>query len=129
MSDTVRLKIKVEDNFVNVEADANDLRDAMKQGVDEAGNVNSSLINSNQIAQAFEQMSSAVQALQSVMHDLTDAYAVQSAAEARLEQVMRNTMDASEAEIQSIKELTAAQQKLGIVGDEVQLSGAQELAT
>ena len=129
MSDTVRLKIKVEDNFVNVEADANDLRDAMKQVVDEAGKVNSSLINSNQIAQAFEQMSSAVQALQSVMHDLTDAYAVQSAAEARLEQVMRNTMDASEAEIQSIKELTAAQQKLGIVGDEVQLSGAQELAT
>lgn len=129
MPDTVRLKIKVEDNFVNVEADANDLRDAMKQVVDEAGKVNSSLINSNQIAQAFEQMSSAVQALQSVMHDLTDAYAVQSAAEARLEQVMRNTMDASEAEIQSIKELTAAQQKLGIVGDEVQLSGAQELAT
>lgn len=129
MSDTVRLKIKVEDNFVNVEADANDLRDAMKQVVDEAGKVNSSLINSNQIAQAFEQMSSAVQSLQSVMHDLTDAYAVQSAAEARLEQVMRNTMDASEAEIQSIKDLTAAQQQLGIVGDEVQLSGAQELAT
>ena len=129
MSDTVRLKIKVEDNFVNVEADANDLRDAMKQVVDEAGKVNSSLINSNQIAQAFEQMSSAVQSLQSVMHDLTDAYAVQSAAEARLEQVMRNTMDASEAEIQSIKDLAAAQQQLGIVGDEVQLSGAQELAT
>lgn len=129
MSDTVRLKIKVEDNFVNVEADANDLRDAMKQVVDEAGKVNSSLINSNQIAQAFERMSSAVQSLQSVMHDLTDAYAVQSAAEARLEQVMRNTMDASEAEIQSIKDLAAAQQQLGIVGDEVQLSGAQELAT
>lgn len=129
MSDTVRLKIKVEDNFVNVEADANDLRDAMKQVVDEAGKVNSSLINSNQIAQAFEQMSSAVQSLQSVMHDLTDVYAVQSAVEARLEQVMRNTMDASEAEIQSIKDLAAAQQQLGIVGDEVQLSGAQELAT
>lgn len=129
MSDTVRLKIKVDDDLKTVEADANDLRDAMKQVVDEAGKLNSSLINSNQIAQAFEQMSSAVQALQSVMHDLTDAYAVQSAAEARLEQVMRNTMDATEAEIQSIKDLTAAQQQLGIVGDEVQLSGAQELAT
>lgn len=129
MSDTVRLKIKVEDNFVNVEADANDLRDAMKQVVDEAGKVNSSLINSNQIAQAFEQMSSAVQSLQSVMHDLSDAYAVQSAAEARLEQMMRNTMGATEAEIQSIKDLAAEQQKLGVVGDEVILSGAQELAT
>lgn len=129
MSDTVRLKIKVDDDFKTVETNADDLRDAISQVVDEAGKVNSSLINSNQIAQAFEQVSSAVQTLQSVMHELTDAYAVQSAAEARLEQVMRNTMDASEAEIQSIKELTAAQQQLGIVGDEVQLSGAQELAT
>ena len=129
MSDTVRLKIKIDDDFKTVETNAGDLRDAISQVVDEAGKVNSSLINSNQIAQAFEQVSSAVQSLQSVMHDLTDAYAVQSAAEARLEQVMRNTMDASEAEIQSIKDLTAAQQQLGIVGDEVQLSGAQELAT
>lgn len=129
MSDTVRLKIKIDDDFKTVETNADDLRDAISQVVDEAGKVNSSLINSNQIAQAFEQVSSAVQSLQSVMHDLTDAYAVQSAAEARLEQVMRNTMDASEAEIQSIKDLAAAQQQLGIVGDEVQLSGAQELAT
>jgi len=129
MSDTVRLKIKIDDDFKTVETNADDLRDAISQVVDEAGKVNSSLINSNQIAQAFEQVSSAVQSLQSVMHDLTDAYAVQSAAEARLEQVMRNTMDASEAEIQSIKDLAAAQQQLGIVGDEVQLSGAQELAS
>ncbi|MDO5316960.1 MAG: hypothetical protein Q4F82_12795 [bacterium] len=130
MSDnTVRLKIKIDDDFKTVEANADDLREAIGQVVDEAGKVNSSLINSNQIAQAFEQVSASVQALQSVMHDLTDAYAVQSAAEARLEQVMRNTMDATDDEIQSIKDLASAQQQLGIVGDEVQLSGAQELAT
>jgi hypothetical protein len=130
MSDnTVRLKIKIDDDFKTVEANADDLREAIGQVVDEAGKVNSSLINSNQIAQAFEQVSASVQALQSVMHDLTDAYAVQSAAEARLEQVMRNTMDATDDEIKSIKDLASAQQQLGIVGDEVQLSGAQELAT
>lgn len=130
MSDnTVRLKIKIDDDFKTVEANADDLREAIGHVVDEAGKVNSSLINSNQIAQAFEQVSVSVQALQSVMHDLTDAYAVQSAAETRLEQVMRNTMDATDAEIKSIKDLASAQQQLGIVGDEVQLSGAQELAT
>lgn len=130
MSDnTVRLKIKIDDDFKTVEANADDLREAIGHVVDEAGKVNSSLINSNQIAQAFEQVSASVQALQSVMHDLTDAYAVQSAAEARLEQVMRNTMDATDDEIKSIKDLASAQQQLGIVGDEVQLSGAQELAT
>ncbi len=129
MSDTIRLKIQIDDNLNTVEVNSDDLRDALGQVKEEADRLNSGLINSNQIAQAFEQMGAAVQALQSVMHDLTDAYAVQSAAEARLEQVMRNTMDASAAEIQSIKDLTAAQQQLGIVGDEVQLSGAQELAT
>ena len=132
MSDTtVRLQIKVsgEDGFKKAEVSADDLRSAIEQVRNEAEKVNSSLINSNQIAQAFEQVSSAAQGLQSVMHDLTDAYAVQAQAEARLATVMRNTMDATEDEIQSIKDLASAQQQLGVVGDEVQLSGAQELAT
>lgn len=132
MSDnTVRLKIKVEDDnsFRNIEANAEELRNAIDKVRSEADKVNSSLINSNQIAQAFEQVSSAVQGLQSVMHDFTNAYAAQVEAETRLSTVMRNTMDATEAEIQSIKDLASAQQQLGIVGDEVQLSGAQELAT
>lgn len=59
----------------------------------------------------------------------TDANQAQQEAEARLAQVMRNTMDATDGQIQAIKDLTAAQQKLGIVGDEVQLAGAQELGT
>lgn len=132
MSDTtVRLQIKVsgDGDFKKVEISADDLRGAIEQVRNEAEKVNSSLINSNQIAQAFEQVSSAVQGLQSVMHDLTDTYAVQAQAEARLATVMRNTMDATEDEIQSIKDLASAQQQLGVVGDEVQLSGAQELAT
>lgn len=132
MSDTtVRLQIKVsgEDGFKKAEVSADNLRSAIEQVRNEAEKVNSSLINSNQIAQAFEQVSSAAQGLQSVMHDLTDAYAVQAQAEARLATVMRNTMDATEDEIQSIKDLASAQQQLGVVGDEVQLSGAQELAT
>ncbi len=61
--------------------------------------------------------------------EFTAANDAQAEAEAKLAQVMRNTMDASDDEIKSIKDLTAAQQKLGIVGDEVQLAGAQELGT
>lgn len=53
----------------------------------------------------------------------------QQEAEAKLAQVMRNTMEASDQQIDSIKQLTAAQQALGVVGDEVQLAGAQELGT
>ncbi|MDD3251914.1 MAG: hypothetical protein PHV18_05070 [Lachnospiraceae bacterium] len=54
---------------------------------------------------------------------------VQNEAETKLGAIMQQRMGASPAEIQSIKALTAAQQGLGVVGDEVQLSGAQQLAT
>ena len=38
-------------------------------------------------------------------------------------------MGATEAEIQSIKDFASAQQEIGVIGDEVQLSGAQQVAT
>lgn len=132
MSDTtIRLKIKIEgdDKLKDVEMSADELAKAFVEVKDKVRELNENLLNANQVAQAFEQLGAAVQGLQSVMHSLTDAYAVQSAAEGRLEQMMRNTMDATDQEIQSIKDLAAEQQKLGVIGDEVILSGAQELAT
>lgn len=58
-----------------------------------------------------------------------EAYNVQEQAELKLETIMKQRMNSTDAEIQKIKELTSAQQKLGVVGDEVQLAGAQQLAT
>ncbi len=60
---------------------------------------------------------------------ITRAYNAQIEAETKLTQVMHNTMGAGAAQVDTIKTLTAAQQRLGVVGDEVQLAGAQELAT
>ena len=70
-----------------------------------------------------------VEKLGSKFNELTAANAAQQEAEAKLGQVMHNTMGASADEIQQIRDLAAAQQQLGVIGDEVQLSGAQELAT
>ena len=42
---------------------------------------------------------------------------------------MRQRMGATEASVQSIKDLCSQQQQLGVIGDEVQLSGAQQIAT
>ena len=61
--------------------------------------------------------------------DAAEAYDQQAEAEMKLARVMRNTMGARNDEIQGILDLTSAQQKLGVIGDEVQLAGAQELAT
>lgn len=67
--------------------------------------------------------------LYNAMQACEGAYNAQHTVETKLETAMRNTMGATMDDVQAIKDLTAAQQKLGVVGDEVQLAGAQELAT
>lgn len=57
------------------------------------------------------------------------AYKVQMQNEVKLATVLRQRTNATNDQIQAILDLTAAEQKLGIVGDEVQISGLQQLAT
>lgn len=58
-----------------------------------------------------------------------EAYKVQAEAEKKLEVVMKQRFNATDKSIQSVKDYTSAQQKLGVVGDEVQMAGAQQLST
>lgn len=102
---------------------------AFKEGVEPAERLKTSLVNFNQIAQSFEQIGQSVNAINGQIQELAAAYAVQIQAETKLEVVMRQRMAATDEQIQSIKDLCAAQQELGVVGDEVQLAGAQQLAT
>ncbi|MBO4778107.1 MAG: hypothetical protein J5588_06390, partial [Bacteroidales bacterium] len=78
------------------------------------------------ITDIFSSVTSAITGLTS---QCTAAWQSQIEAETKLSAVMQNTMGASQSEIQSILDLAAAQQKLGVIGDEVQLAGAQELST
>ena len=57
------------------------------------------------------------------------AYDAQVEGEVRLARVMRNTMGARNSKIQSVLDLTSAQEQLGVIGADVQTAGAQELAT
>jgi hypothetical protein len=81
------------------------------------------------IGMAYHFITAAVNKASAAVDKYVKAYNVQMVAERQLEQVMRNTVGATNAEIQSIKDFAAAQQKLGVIGDEVQLAGAKELAT
>ena len=60
---------------------------------------------------------------------MSDAYNTQIEAETRLATVMRQRMDATDEDIQAMKDLASAQQQLGVVGDEVQLAALQQVAT
>ena len=58
-----------------------------------------------------------------------DAYEVQMLAETKLTEIYRTRMGASEEAAQATMDLASAIQQVGIIGDEVSLSGAQQLAT
>lgn len=78
---------------------------------------------------AVQTVTGFVRSLGSAVRGLQEAYNMQAVAETKLAAVMRNTMGATREEIQSILDMASAQQKLGVIGDEVQLAGAQEMAT
>lgn len=112
---------------LTVNADA--LRQVMGATVTEAKKLHKSFINYAAIGNTINHVVNAIGEIHQTLSGLPSAYAAQIEAETKLAVNMRNTMSATEEEIQSIKDLCSAQQELGVVGDEVQLAGAQELAT
>ena len=58
-----------------------------------------------------------------------EAANTQIEAETKLGTVMRQRMGATDDMIQSVKNLASEQQNLGVIGDEVQMAGAQQLST
>ena len=115
--------------FKELSADAEGLKKVISSAVSEAQALNSQALNFASIATGLQAVQRSFDELRSGMQDLADAYAVQEVAETKLATVMSQRMGATAAQIQSIKDLCSAQQELGVIGDEVQLSGAQQVAT
>lgn len=101
----------------------------MRKSVDAACSRMSSAVDG--VGKMFKRMASlvSVAAITAAAKAAKDAYDAQIEGETKLATVMRQRMAASNADVKSILELTSAQQRLGVVGDEVQLAGAQQLAT
>lgn len=130
ISVTFRLQTNgAETSMRDMAASVDRLQDAINGTLSPAEQLRTSLINWNQVTQALQGVTQSVSAISSTVSDLSGAYAVQEEVETKLATAMRNTMGATDEEIQSIKDLCSAQQELGVIGDEVQLAGAQELAT
>ena len=116
-------------SFKDLAKDADGLKQVITSTLSEAQQLKGNVINFAALATGIDAAQRSFSQLHSGMKDLADAYAVQEVAETKLATVMRQRMGATDAEIQSIKELASAQQEIGVIGDEVQLSGAQQIAT
>lgn len=129
---TISIGFKVDggaDGLNTLTMKAGDLRKVMEATVTEAQRIKDKTDSFASACVGIDSVSRTISELQSVMGELSDAYAVQIEAETKLQTVMQQRMSASEADIQSIKDLCSAQQQLGVIGDEVQLAGAQQMAT
>lgn len=131
MAKEVSFTIKVDDKgtLKKVTMDAEQLGRAVRSVQDESEKAKRSVLTWAETSQAVDVLQSSIGELQGVISDLTSAYQVQLVAETQIETIMRQRMAATDEQIQSIKNLCSAQQELGVIGDEVQLSGAQQMAT
>ena len=130
---TVEYKIKLKgegaDSVDKLKHLVEGLGGSIEQAKNSSEGLKTSLLNFNQAVGAIQNVAAAFSQVSSAVSGMTQFYAAQVEAETKLQTVMRNTMNASDAEVQSIKDLCSAQQELGVVGADVQVAGAQELAT
>lgn len=129
---TISITFKLDgdgNGFKTLAQDANGLKQAITATLSEAKQLKGNVINFAALATGIDAAQRSFGQLQSFMGDLSKSYQQQEIAETKLATVMRQRMGATDDEIASIKQLASEQQKLGVVGDEVQLAGAQQVAT
>lgn len=133
MANEVSFLIKIltsgEETVRQVTMDAAELGRVVKEVNDEQGKLNTKLLDINQAQQAIQNAAEGFGQIAEEVSKLTEAYTVQEMAEVKLDTIMRQRMGATDEDTEAIKRLASAQQELGVIGDEVQLSGAQQMAT
>lgn len=132
-NNTVNFTINIKDNATGklkeITASTNDLGKMVRSVTEEVRANQRTIVDWAQASQAADMLGQSISELYGWSKDVTQAYQVQLVAETQLVTVMRQRMKATDEEVQSIKDLCSAQQELGVIGDEVQLSGAQQMAT
>ena len=117
----IKLNVDGKEQIVSASTNVKELASNLGIAKDSMSGFRDAMRTFANVSMAIQGLNSAIQGLAQQVKDLTDAYAVQEQAEVQLATAMRNTMGASDEEIASIRELCAAQQQLGVIGDEVLL--------
>ena len=133
MANSVTFQIKIEtaggESVRTVTMDARQLGEAINQVSNNAEHMNSRLLDINQASMALQNAFNGFSQISEEIRNLTGLYVVQETAEVKLQTVMKQRMNATEGDVKGIERLTEAQKNLGIVDDDIQLSGSQQLAT
>ena len=115
--------------FKDLANDAEGLKKVITSTISEAQQLNTEAINFASVATGISQMQESLTTLRDCLTDLTAGYNYAVEAETKLTTVMGQRMNATQREIESIKELALAEREKGVIDDDVQLMGAQQIAT
>jgi hypothetical protein len=126
MSDIIQFIINVTGN---ARGEIEQIGDAADDSTGRVNRFTSAIEKIRDIGLKVQSVASFFSTLTSSVQGLVDAYNMQVTTEAKLAVVMRNTMSASQEDVNGILELTSALEKLGVVSGDVQVAGAQEMAT
>lgn len=133
MANTVNFKIRLDvdgqQQVVNATADISNLSKETAAAEKAANRFTRAFSDMANVSMALDGLTNTIGQMQRSLQELSNAYAVQEQNEKRLETVMRERMNASAADIQQMKELASSQQEIGVIGDEVQLAGMQQVST
>lgn len=94
-----------------------------------AGDIIKAHVISEAIISGIKKLGSAIKGVANSLQEWSDMSDALKEQEAKLTRVLKNTTNASDAQIKSIIDLTAKEEKLGVVSQETQLAGLQELGT
>lgn len=106
-----------------------EIKQTSEQAAGSVSGLSSGLLTFNAAIGVFNSVKGAVDSVTASIAEMSNAYNYQMTQESKLATVMQARMGATEAQIQSIKDYASTLQNTGVIGDEVQLAGAQELAT
>ena len=116
MANEVKFNIKLvvdgKEKIVDATADIKKFAQEFENARTESTKVRDELLKFTQTSQSIQNVITGMQQLTGVMRTYTAASALQEESEAKLANNMRNTMNAREEDIQSIRDLCSAQQQL-----------------
>jgi len=127
---TYRVRFELEDKpLVDTTEKVEDLGEKIEDTEKKSEGLKFSLADFSMATTGIKALADMIGNVVSKLNECVEANQLQVFAETKLEQVMRNTLDATDEQIQSMKDLASELQNVGVVGDEVTLAGLGELSS
>lgn len=136
-SKTINTILNLKDNFSKTLDKTNNNTKKFQRQLKHAQNAVKSMKNSvtdsfKSIVKGAVALGSAyvgINAVKNFANESVDAAKAQIEAETKLQAVLKNTKGITDKQIQGLKAYASAQQNIGVIGDEVQLAGIQQIGT